>query len=122
MPDVQIANDARVITIAPDGVLSTGRVLQIFRDHYPTVGDRAVLWDLTRADVSSLSAQDLTAIAVAARSYPRTGIRKTAYVVADAASYLKLCQYLNATATARVPIEYAVFKTMGEARHWIHHA
>jgi hypothetical protein len=117
--DVQVSSDTRVVIITPLGALPVDRVIQIIKAQYPNLGNRSVLWDLTLADVSSLTRSNMTEIAFAVRKISRTGSRKTGYIVSDSASYLKLCQYLNEATTARLPIEYAVFKTWDAAKKWI---
>ena len=73
-----------------------------------------------KSSVTELTEQDLAEIARTVQQVvPRGTERKTAYAVADTASYLKLCTYLTETTSARVPTEYCVFFSIEEAKRWL---
>lgn len=120
MPAVHVSRDKHIMTVAVEGVLSTEQVLEIIKEHYPSLGNRCILWDLTRADVGSLTKEGFVRIAAAARQFhPQSGAQKTAFAVADAASYVKICKYLNNATSARVAVEYNVFTGYPAAKQWL---
>src|SRR4051812_22125637 len=110
MANIHISRDEHLLTIAAEGDLSTGEVVATISEHYPSLGDRSILWELTRADMRSLTKDGFAQIAAAARhSHPMSGSRKTAFAVADTATYLKMCKYCNDAMSAHVAVEYHIF-------------
>jgi hypothetical protein len=121
MSNVNVSSDARILTLAAEGVLSADRIIQIINEHYPSLAGRSVLWDLTSADTNSQTSEDFVRIASAVRkiTHGTEGRRKTAFVMADGKSYIRMCKYLNTAVSSRVPVEYAVFTNCEDAKKWL---
>jgi len=115
-----ISIDDSHVTISPTGELSASQVVEIVHAHYPTLGQRGVLWDMAHADWSDMSHADFVAIAASTfriRAFRPSG--RTAYLVADRAAYARMWQYLNHAFKFGVPAEYQVFLDPGEALGWV---
>lgn len=116
----QTTRDADTLTITTTGRLTAERIVEIAREHYPGLDNRSVLWDFTASDLTGISREGITAIAMTIRTLlPREGSRKTAFVVADLANYVRVCSYVNEAVTVRMPTEYAVFMTVPQAQSWL---
>lgn len=117
-PVVQFTPDWLILT--PRGISTRESIAALIAEHYPNLGGRFVLWDFSHADVSQITREDIDAVAaVAFMVLKPTGSRKVAYVVADAAAYVKACKYFNAAVAAGLPAEYAVFTTRAAAETWL---
>jgi hypothetical protein len=117
---MNVSFDEHIMTIAPEGVLSADHIVQIINEYYPSLGNRSILWDLMRADISSLTKEDFVRIAsMVGKVRPPGGSRKTAYAVANRSNYITMCKYLNQAVSARVPVEYAVFTDFDAAKQWL---
>lgn len=102
------------------GPLAGPAIADAIRQHHRELVGRGCLWDLRQADFATLQREDFPKISDTAHDVTverRSG--KVAYVVADARSYVTMCQYMNHTVAVRVPMEYAVFQDMTEARNWL---
>jgi hypothetical protein len=120
MANIQVSFDGRIMTIASDGICSADDMVQGINEYYPSSGDRFILWDLMRADISSLTDEGFARIALAALKTlpPREG-RKTAIAVGNRSSYLIMTKYINQAVSARLPAEYSVFTNFGAAKQWL---
>lgn len=117
---IHISRDEKIFCVTAEGLLSATTIAALIEAHYPSIGARHVLWDLTAADVSALTERDFVRIAaVAAGAVPRIQERKTAYVARDPTVFLAACKYLNAAVSLAVPREYSVFTTRPEAEAWL---
>lgn len=120
MSNMHVSFDERIMTIASDGICSADDMVKSINEYYPSSGDRFILWDLMRADVSSLTEEGFVRIASAAlKTLPPRESRKTAIAVANRASYLIMSKYLNKAISARVPAEYSVFTNFDAAKQWL---
>jgi hypothetical protein len=120
MPEATISRDAKILTIAVEGVTSRDDIIALIRENYPTLERRSTLWDFSRSDVTQLTAADFAAIAAVVGSVlPRDTPRKTAYLVADQKAYLIACKYMLQASSVRLPSEYAVFTTKARAQDWL---
>ena len=120
MSNIHVSFDGRIMTIASDGICSADDMVQSINEYYPSSGDRFILWDLTRADISSLTEEGFARIALAALKTlpPREG-RKTAIAVANRSGYLIMSKYINQAVSARLPAEYSVFTNFNAAKQWL---
>lgn len=120
MPNMHVSFDERIMTIAPEGVLSANDIVQAINEYYPSLDGRSVLWDLMHADISSFTKEDFVCITSTVRkARPPGGSRKTAYAVANRSTYLIICKYLNEAASLRLPVEYAAFTNFDAAKQWL---
>ena len=120
MSNIHVSFDERIMTIASDGICSADDMVKSINEYYPSSGDRFILWDLMRADISSLTEEGFERIASAARkALPPRESRKTAIAVANRSSYLIMSKYLNKAISARVPAEYSVFTNLDAAKQWL---
>ncbi|HEV8073534.1 MAG TPA: hypothetical protein VGP21_05315 [Opitutaceae bacterium] len=120
MSNIHVSFDGRIMTISSDGICSADDMVQSINEYYPSSGDRFILWDLMRADLSSLTEEGFGRIALAARKTlpPREG-RKTAIAVANRSGYLIMSKYINEAVSARLPAEYSVFTNFDAAKQWL---
>jgi hypothetical protein len=120
MSNIHVSFDGRIMTIASDGICSADDMVQSINEYYPSSGDRFILWDLMRADISSLTEEGFVSIASAAlKALPPRESRKTAIAVANRSSYLIMSKYLNKAISAHVPAEYSVFTNFDAAKQWL---
>ena len=120
MSNMHVSFDERIMTIASDGVCSADDMVQSINEYYPSSGDRFILWDLMRADMSSLTEEDFVRIAsIVRKALPPGESRKTAFAVTNRSSYLMMSKYLNEAVSARVPVEYSVFTNVDAAKQWL---
>ena len=120
MSNMHVSFDERIMTIASDGICSADDMVRSINEYYPSSGDRFILWDLIRADVSSLTEEGFVRIAEAARkALPPREWRKTAIAVANRSSYLIMSKYINKALSTRVPAEYSVFTNFDAAKQWL---
>jgi hypothetical protein len=120
MSNMHISFDERIMTIASDGICSGDDMVQSINEYYPSSDGRFILWDLMRADMSSLTEEDFVRIASAARkALPLRESRKTAIAVANRSNYLIMSKYINEAMSTRVPAEYSVFINFDAAKEWL---
>jgi hypothetical protein len=120
MSNMHVSFDERIMTIASDGICSADDMVQSINEYYPSSDGRFILWDLMRADVSSLTEEGFVRIAsTALKALPPTESRKTAIAVANRSSYLIMSKYINKAISTRVPAEYSVFINFGAAKQWL---
>jgi hypothetical protein len=120
MSNINVSFDERIMTIAPDGILTADDVVRSVNEYYPSSGGWSILWDMMRADISSLTEQDFVRIASTVRKVlPPGGLHKTAFAVAHRSSYLMMSKYINKAVSARVPVEYSVFTNFAAAKQWL---
>jgi hypothetical protein len=117
---IESVSDSSMLVVRAAGALVREDILEVVTQYYPTLGGRPALWDLSSCDIGALSAEDFGTIVVRVKQIGAAATRrKTAYVVGDAASYVKMCKYLNEAVASRLPAEYAVFHTLAEAHEWL---
>ena len=120
MSNMHVSFDGRIMTIASDGICTADDMVQSINEYYPSSGDRFILWDLMRADVSSLTEEGFARIASAAlKTLPPRESRKTAIAVANRSSYLIMSKYINKAVSERLPAEYSVFTNFDAAKQWL---
>lgn len=120
--EINITN--RVVTVTVDGVLTREEAVGIIAEHYPKLIDSGCVWDLRRSDVFQLNAADLEAIALTVADAALAdgavdGAPKSAFLVADAKSYTRVCSYLSRHTRMRAKVEAAVFTNGDEAYRWV---
>lgn len=115
-----ISREPAVLNITVSGPATSKEIIAVIEREYPLLDGRSTLWDFTGSSVDHLTREDLEAIAAWTKNVATTGdFRKTAYVVADHATYVKACKYLNAAFSVGLPAEYAVFTSAAAAREWL---
>jgi hypothetical protein len=120
MSNMHVSFDERIMTIASDGICTADDMVQSINEYYPSSGDRFILWDLMRADLSSLTEEGFARIALAAlKTLPPRESRKTAIAVANRSGYITMSKYINEAVSARLPAEYSVFTNFGAAKQWL---
>jgi hypothetical protein len=120
MSNMHVSFDGRIMTIASDGICSADDMVQSINEYYPSAGDRFILWDLMRADLSSLTEEGFGRIASAAlKTLPPRESRRTAIAVANRSGYLVMSKYINEAVSTRVPAEYSVFTNFDAAKQWL---
>jgi hypothetical protein len=120
MPNVQYSGDECTLIISVEGILTGDDVVQVIQHQYPSLGERCILWDLARADTSSQTKEDFVQIAAAVRQFhPRSGPRKTAYVVVTRSAYTMLFKYVSQAVSTHVAVEYNVFMNRDAAVEWL---
>ena len=89
-------------------------------EYYPRLGNRNKMFDMTRASLSALTPNDLTAVArTVATAQPDGAFPKTALVAGELATYATLSRYLLHVFHNRVPVEYRVFTDVALAEAWL---
>ena len=120
MPAAIVSEENRLVVVQMNETATREAILDIVTQTYPKLGERSILWDFRQSDVQLLTEGDFQAIAATASAVlPRGGFRKTAYVVANSADYVKAVKYLNVAAKNRVPAEYNAFTSIEAARAWL---
>lgn len=100
--------------------MTEAEILAVAAEHYPRLGNRNKLFDMTQADLSALSAENFTTIAKTVGSLQPEGVfPKTAFVAGDPHSYSTLSRYLLHVFHNRVHIEYRVFMDPLRAEEWL---
>lgn len=112
--------ESGLLVIAPAGPLTKQDILQLVLANYPAFTGTRVLWDLSAADLGTVTTEDFAEIAQLTSGIARPpGERRTAYATADRATFIKIHKYMNEAVKAHVSAEYAVFRTAAEARDWL---
>ena len=120
MGEVMVKTNNQMITLTVDGILTREDAVALVAEFYPTLSGRGCLWDLRQCDVHQLTPRDLEAIALAVVEASASELTpKSAFVVADARAYAKVCAYLARGTRMRARVEAAVFTAEDEARRWI---
>ena len=119
MVHIICGDDLCVITV--EGVVKTSNLLAIQERHYPLIGERSLLWNMTKADLKDVTEEHFSDIAaLAAMSLGPSATRKIAYVVRDNDSFRQVTKLTNtAFFQVRVPAEYCVFLDVETARAWL---
>ena len=79
-----------------------------------------VIWDLSEANISSMSRADFEAIARAAKAYE--GIRghaKTVFVASNTETFALVCMYTGLAAMAELDVDYSAFTALEHAERWL---
>jgi hypothetical protein len=117
---MNVSYDEHIMTIVSDGICSADDMVQSINEYYPSSDGRFILWDLMRADISSLTEEGFERIASAARkALPPRESRRTAIAVGNRLGYIIMSKYLNKAVAARVSAEYSVFTNFDAAKQWL---
>ena len=119
MVHIICGDDLCVITV--EGVVKTSNLLAIQERHYPLIGERSLLWNMTKEDLKDVTEEHFSDIAaLAAMSLGPSATRKIAYVVRDNDSFRQVTKLTHtAFFQVRVPAEYCVFLDVETARAWL---
>lgn len=116
----KVQSTPKLLEITASGALSVDDVCAVVDAWYPQLTATRVLWDLSGADISRLTDQDYVKIALHARAkLPVRQSAKTAYIVADAAAFMKLWRYVERAAAVKVGVEYSAFTERKSAERWL---
>lgn len=119
-PNLEVTRDDHTLNIKLSGAVSVSDIIDVITTEYPALDGRSLLWDFRDCDVAALDPAQFGKIAAAAFTTIDHGkTRKTAYVVASQAAFVKACKYLNEASALRMPIEYSVFTSFDEANAWL---
>jgi hypothetical protein len=118
-PNIQVHATGEELTVTVSGLLLARDVIEVIKTQYPGFRGPRILWDLTAADLTALSRDDLSDIALTARTHAPAVERRTAYAVSGQADAVILWKYLTETVRVHVPVEYKVFTAVAEARQWL---
>lgn len=118
---IEVTVTPRLVVFQVTGPLSGPAIANAIREHHRHLEGRGCLWDLRKADFSSLEERpDFARIAGTAQEVTTQMRRgKVAYVVASAQAYVTMCKYMNYSTMSRVPMEYAVFRDLESAGEWL---
>ncbi|PTY04926.1 hypothetical protein DB347_19735 [Opitutaceae bacterium EW11] len=123
MLKVEVVETADTVNLVVEGQLTGSGLVEIIRQHYGKLSGKACIWDLRKAAFHDNYQVEFGPIATAARetfaNARRISPTKVAYVVSGIDPYLIMCKYMMHANSARIPVEYSVFKDMAEAQAWI---
>jgi hypothetical protein len=117
---ITVEDKGKFILFRWEGLLTESEVLAVAVEYYPRLGGRGKLYDMTLADLSGLTPQNLAAVAKTVSNVQPVGVfSRTAFVAGNANSYSILSRYLLAVFSNRVPVEYRVFMNLLRAEEWL---
>jgi hypothetical protein len=120
MATIEVARDHDVTVFTVVGELTADDITGAIKTDYSQTPTTHILWDLTEGSLSGMTAHAFRQVADVAQGIriPAPGAR-TAYVGSDDLAYGLMRMYTALAALARVPAEYQVFRTKGEALAWL---
>lgn len=102
------------------GLLDLQEVVDAIEVHYGARNPKLIVWDLSDASLSSLTADGFQSIVAATRKFAakRGAGAKTAFVVNGEIEKILMNAY-SAVASARVEVEYKTFFSLQDAEAWL---
>lgn len=115
---VDSQKDLTVYTVL--GKISAGQVRRVILKFYEDDVTMKVLWDLSKSDVSSITASEIQGVAFTSRKFAskRKG-GKTAIVASENLTFGLTRMYELLTNAQDLPFETQAFRTTEEAYHWL---
>ena len=102
------------------GELSTAEVFAVFEQFYRGKPTKRVLWDITAADIGTITSADFSRIAAAVAQYGvRFGEIKTAAVVSSDFAYGMTRMYQALRERSMVKAPFMSFRSREEAIAWL---
>lgn len=110
--------DLTIISVS--GLFSIDQIIAVVDQYYASEITQNLIYDLSRADMSSLKAHDFKRIISHARQYMhlRKG-GKTAFVLGSDLDFGLARMYETYSELKNHPIPQAVFKSLDQAMHWL---
>ncbi|HUI93387.1 MAG TPA: hypothetical protein VLX68_14160 [Chitinivibrionales bacterium] len=120
MTNVIVNKECNLTTYVSKGVLAFDGIRDAIAAFYEGAPTLHIIWNLTEADLSNLSGDEVRDLAKTAKSHYRSREGgKTALVASSDADYGLARMYEVFTEFAKLPASVKVFRTMEEAQQWI---
>lgn len=115
---IDASKDLTVFTVR--GEVCTSDVLSAIEAFYQGSPTSLVLWDLSAAVLAGVSAGDVSGIARMLKQTNKRAQRgKTALVGSEGVNFGMARMFESMAEMEDMPTEYAVFRTLEEARQWL---
>ncbi len=120
MATVSLDKSPLRLAITVLGPVVPREIIEVVQREYPKLSTNMILWDLTQADITTISVDDFRTIAsIAKQSLPAGYHGRTVYVGQESSLYNLMCVYTAIAVMTGIPAEYSVFHTRSEAEQWL---
>jgi hypothetical protein len=88
--------------------------------YFPKLIFTDVIWDLSGANISTMSRADFEAIAQATKAHEAVrGQTKTVFVTSNPETFALICMYTGLAAMTELAVDYSAFNKLEHAEQWL---
>lgn len=120
MAEIKVIVGLNWTTFLVRGETRRGDIIGAIHAFFPKLVFADVIWDLSEADISSMSRADFEAIALAAKVHTETrGHAKTVFVASNTETFALVCMYTGLAAMTELDVDYSAFTALEHAERWL---